>query len=67
MIIDLSNADWRTSSRTVANGSCVELATDGRVWTAVRDTKQRDGGTLVIGADRFHDFLGAVKDGTFRA
>jgi len=33
----------------------------------VRDTKQRGGGTLVIGVDRFHDFLGAVKDDAFRA
>jgi hypothetical protein len=42
------------------------LATDGSEWTAVRDSKQPAGGVLVITADRFQGFLGAVKGGTFR-
>ena len=68
MISDfLSSANWRTSSKTQANGSCVELATDGAAWTAVRDSKKPDGGVLVITADRFQGFLGAVKEGAFRA
>ena len=57
----LSRANWRMSSKTQANGSCVELATDGSEWTAVRDSKQPDGGVLVITASRFRGFLGGVK------
>lgn len=61
MISDhLSGANWRTSSWTQANGSCVELATDGETWGAVRDSKHVAGGVLVFGAVSFREFLGAV-------
>jgi len=58
---DFSSARWRKSSRTVSNGACVELATDGRTWGAVRDSKQPDGGSLVFEAATFRSFLVAAK------
>lgn len=58
---DLSNANWRKSSITQANGSCVEMATDGRTWGAVRDSKKPDGGSLVFEAASFRSFLMAAK------
>ncbi len=64
MISDhLSRANWRTSSKTQANGSCVELATDGETWGAVRDSKQPNGGQLVFANSSFRAFIGGVKSG----
>ncbi|HEY0454284.1 DUF397 domain-containing protein [Actinophytocola sp.] len=68
MISDiLSRANWRTSSKTQANGSCVELATDGQEWVAVRDSKKPDAGVLVVEARTFHFFLRSVKDSGVQA
>lgn len=64
---DLSHANWRTSSKTQANGSCVELATDGQEWVAVRDSKEPDAGVLVVEAPAFNSFLRSVKDSGVRA
>lgn len=56
---DPSGARWFTSSYTTGNGgdgSCVEVAfTDQAV--AVRDTKDRDGGTLAVPAPAWTHFL----------
>ncbi|TQM81668.1 uncharacterized protein DUF397 [Saccharothrix saharensis] len=51
---------WRKSSRSGSDAQCVELAVTDRV-TGVRDTKNRDGGTLVFGAKAFAAFLADVK------
>lgn len=51
---------WRKSSRSGSDAQCVELAVTDRV-TGVRDTKNRDGGTLVFGARAFSAFLTDVK------
>jgi hypothetical protein len=54
---------WRKSVRS-ASGGCVEVQT----WpeaVLVRDTKDRDGGTLSFDRVAFADFLGGVKNGEF--
>jgi hypothetical protein len=60
--VDPSQLRWRTSSYSASNGSCVEIAplTDG---TAVRDTKDRDGGMLTVGQRAWDVFRATVKAG----
>ncbi|ONI81900.1 DUF397 domain-containing protein [Saccharothrix sp. ALI-22-I] len=52
---------WRKSSRSGSDAQCVELAVTERV-AGVRDTKNRDGGTLVFGVRAFSAFLTEVKN-----
>jgi hypothetical protein len=52
--------DWRKSSYSGGNGSCVETASnDGSVM--VRDTTDRDGGTLVFTASAWTAFLATAR------
>lgn len=52
--------DWRKSSYSGANGgSCVEVGTADRVL--VRDTTDRDGGTLTFSAQAWQTFTGKLK------
>jgi len=52
--------DWRKSTYSTGNGgACVELASDGKVL--VRDTTNRDGGTLAFSAAAWQRFLGTVR------
>jgi hypothetical protein len=54
--------DWRKSSYSGANGgSCVEVASAEGV--AVRDTTNRDGGTLVFSAQAWKAFAATIKNG----
>lgn len=61
----LAEAVWVKSSRSGANGNCVEVAKlpDGTV--AVRDSKNPDGGVLVFTRPEWDAFLGGVLDGDF--
>jgi hypothetical protein len=53
-------SDWRKASYSNGTGSCVETAsTDGSV--AVRDTTDRDGGTLVFGAGAWASFTASLR------
>ncbi|WP_081640003.1 DUF397 domain-containing protein [Actinomadura flavalba] len=58
--MNLANAAWRKASRSHANDACIELASVvGTV--AIRDTKDRDGGTLLVGRSEFRAFVGRVR------
>ncbi|WP_190818839.1 DUF397 domain-containing protein [Saccharopolyspora pogona] len=53
--------NWRTSSRSNGHGGmCVEVGS-GTDVVGVRDTKNRDGGTLVFQSQAWGSFLAAVK------
>jgi hypothetical protein len=63
MMVDLSTARWRKSTRSGTNG-CVEVAfVQGEV--AVRDSKQHGGPVLVFTAHEWAAFLRGVRDGEF--
>jgi hypothetical protein len=52
---------WRTSSYTGnGGGNCVEVADAANV-VMVRDTKDRDAGTLALSADAWRAFMGEIK------
>lgn len=61
---DLTGARWRKSSRSGGAQNCVEVA-QSATWAAVRDTKNREAGTLTFEATRFNVFLGKVAAGAF--
>jgi hypothetical protein len=52
--------DWRKSTYSGTNGSCVETAS-GEGVVMVRDTTDRSGGTLSFTADAWRTFLGALR------
>ena len=53
--------DWRKSSFSSAQGgSCVETASSDGV-VVVRDTTNRNGGTLSFTADAWKTFTGTIK------
>lgn len=62
--MELNNAQWRKSTRSGGNagGNCVEVGY-GRELKAVgvRDTKDRDGGTLVVSPEAFAAFVTSIK------
>lgn len=53
--------EWRKSRRSNTQSFCVELSV-ASTWTGVRDTKNRDGGTLTFGSLAWAAFLAAVKN-----
>jgi hypothetical protein len=61
--VDLSDAVWRKSSRSGANG-CVEVAlVSDRI--AVRDSKDPHGPTLLFTAHEWQAFLTGIRAGEF--
>ncbi|MFQ6399175.1 DUF397 domain-containing protein [Nocardia sp. KC 131] len=63
--MSLSNARWFKSSYSGSEHACVETAflDDGRV--AVRDTKNRDGGTLIFTPAEWDAFTADIADHKF--
>ncbi|WP_026066484.1 DUF397 domain-containing protein [Actinoalloteichus spitiensis] len=58
----MNNFQWCKSSYCGGINNCVEVGQAPGV-VAVRDTKNRDGGTLVVDRGTFAAFLAAVKSG----
>jgi len=56
-----STTVWRKSSYSGSENACVELAV-GQREAAIRDTKDRDGGTLAVGIPAFAAFLRSVSE-----
>ncbi|MER7010426.1 DUF397 domain-containing protein [Saccharopolyspora sp. NPDC000359] len=56
----MQGAQWFTSTYTTTAQACVEVAMTPEA-VGVRDTKNRDGGTLVFQPERWADFVEAVK------
>jgi hypothetical protein len=57
---DLSRADWRRSKYSGSNGNCVEVGTDSPA-VLVRDTKDREAGTLAFTAEVWVNFTASLK------
>jgi hypothetical protein len=65
-MIDLSQAQWRKSSRSNgANASCVEVAANFDEVTAVRDSKSPEAGAHIVSRFAFGTFLDEVKAGKY--
>jgi hypothetical protein len=63
MMVDLTSAQWRKSSRSGDNG-CVEVAfIEGQV--AVRDSKDKSGPILMFTAHEWTAFISGTIDGEF--
>jgi len=63
--VDLSQAVWRKSSHSGANGDCVEVAGNLPGAVAVRDSKDRSGPALAFTPDAWNAFVTGMKDGEF--
>ncbi|WP_030107257.1 DUF397 domain-containing protein [Actinoalloteichus caeruleus] len=59
--LQLPTARWRKSSHSTNNGNCVEIATGTR-WAAIRDSKNPDGGALLLGPTQYRNFLRSLKN-----
>lgn len=58
--MDPSRATWRKSTRSQANGDCVEVA-DLDDAVAIRDSKDTTGPVLVFSREAFTSFVAGIK------
>ncbi|RLK13553.1 uncharacterized protein DUF397 [Micromonospora sp. M71_S20] len=60
--MDVTTPQWRKSTRSGGNGgSCVEVADNVPGVVLVRDTKDREGGTLHFDSRAWQSFVGLAK------
>ncbi|MFG1917350.1 DUF397 domain-containing protein [Micromonospora sp. NPDC048898] len=58
----MTGAQWRKSTKSGSNGGdCVEVADNLPGVVLVRDTKNRDGGTLNFSSQTWRSFLSFAK------
>jgi hypothetical protein len=63
---DLTGARWHKSTHSGGNGGdCVEVAENLPGIVAVRDTKNRDGATLIFTDSEWAAFIDGAKQGEF--
>jgi len=60
---DLSRAEWHKTTRSSANGQCVEVAHLDQA-VAVRDSKNPNGPKLIFTRPEWATFICDLKDGT---
>jgi Domain of unknown function (DUF397) len=58
--MDRQGLDWRKASYSNGSGDCVEVA-DAASMVLVRDTKDRDGGTLTFTATAWRSFRDSFR------
>jgi hypothetical protein len=63
MKVSLGQAMWRKSSHSGQSGQCVEVAGTLKGTVAVRDSKDPDGPTLVVGPDSWRALARRIKGG----